>query len=49
MYDGATVFLNRKKDKFINAFDKLNIQISASYSQKCEQKNRAKSVKPKSF
>lgn len=32
MYEGATIFLNRKKEKFINAFDKLNIQISASFS-----------------
>lgn len=32
IYKDATIFLNRKKEKFINAFDKLNIQISASYS-----------------
>lgn len=31
IYNDATIFLNRKKDKFINAFNKLNIQKSASY------------------
>lgn len=31
IYNDATIFLSRKKEKFINAFDKLNIQIPASY------------------